>query len=124
MNSVFLAGWVTDKPVYGQTNKGLSYANFSLGVMNNRKGDEVLYVDCISYDKVADRINTVVGKGDYLILYQARLQMNKYENKEGVKIKKIKIIVNNFIHEKIFTNKKDKEEQEKTLTEAYNDMPY
>jgi single-stranded DNA-binding protein len=124
MNHAFVSGWVGGEPVHGQTNKGVSYANFSIGVMTSSKAEKSFFLDCVAYDKTAEQIKAIVGVGDFIAIDRAKLIQSEYKNKEGVTIRKIKILVNGFTHKKLFMGKDSEEVQEKTLTEAYDEIPF
>ena len=124
MNQVQIAGWTTNVPEYGNTNGGKTFANFSIGIMASKKGAETVFIDCVAYGTTADRIkNANVGKGEFLVINNGQLIESKFQNKEGTTIRKLKLNVYGFLSKKLFLKGDSEEEQERTMSEAYNAMP-
>ena len=90
MNKVILLGRLTKDPAmrYGNDNK--AFAGFTLAV--NRSRDEADFIECAAFGKTAELIEKYIRKGS-LICVCGQIRTGSYTNKEGVKIHKTQVIV-------------------------------
>lgn len=120
MNKVVLMGRLTKDPELRQTRgeDPKSVASFSIAVARRYKKDETDFFDCTAWGKTADMIEKYWRKG-MKALVAGRIQTDSYENKEGKKVKKIFVVVDDIE----FCEKKETQEQApaKEWTPAGND---
>lgn len=84
-NQIILAGNVARDPEIKYTANGMPIAKFSIAVNRRSKDkDEVMFVNCVAFDKLADLANQHLSKGKP-VLVKGRLQLQNYEDKNGVK---------------------------------------
>jgi len=102
LNHVVLAGNIARPPEIRATVKGLSVCNFT--VASNRRwktpegqdAEEVTFVDCTAFGKIADLIADHFVKGSP-IYTEGRLRLDTWDDKQtGAKRSKINVIVENF----------------------------
>ena len=107
MNEVILLGRIGQKPELKQTGPGLAYLGFSIAISEYKGKDELgnskydtVWVNCTAFQKTAELIAKYTDKG-HRVLIRGRLSVSEYE-KDGVKRKDIKVIVDNaeFIEKK------------------------
>lgn len=92
LNNFVLQGRLTKDVEYGQTNSGVSYANFTIAW--NEKYNETetsLFMNCKSWRGTADLINKYFKKGDELIV-EGKIITEVYE-KDGDKKSSTRMIV-------------------------------
>lgn len=92
LNSFVLQGRLTKDVEYGQTNSGVSYANFTIAW--NEKYNETetnLFMNCKAWRGTADLINKYFKKGDELIV-EGKIITEVYE-KDGDKKSSTRMIV-------------------------------
>lgn len=92
LNNFVLQGRLTKDVEYGQTNSGVSYANFTIAW--NEKYNETetnLFMNCKSWRGTADLINKYLKKGDELIV-EGKIITEVYE-KDGEKKSSTRMIV-------------------------------
>lgn len=100
-NKVILMGNLTRDPDLRVTPKGLSVCQFSLAVNStykDREGnpkEEVTFVDVDSFGKQADVIAKHMAKGRPLLV-EGRLKQDTWEDKEGGKRSKLKVVLESF----------------------------
>ena len=100
-NKVILMGNLTRDPDLRVTPKGLSVCQFSLAVNStykDREGnpkEEVTFVDVDSFGKQADVIAKHMAKGRPLLV-EGRLKQDTWEDKEGSKRSKLKVVLEGF----------------------------
>jgi single-strand DNA-binding protein len=76
---------------------GMNIANCSLAVTEKRKGeDSTMWVDVVCFDKTADIFAKYCAKGS-LVLVEGRLQLNKWEDKDGNKRSKHEVVVDRLV---------------------------
>lgn len=93
MNKIELMGRLVND-VELMKGKTIDYAKFSIAV--KRKGkDEVDFVNCIAFGKVAEAIVKYTEKGNRIIV-EGSIEIEKYETKEGNKSTTFNVIVNDF----------------------------
>ena len=100
-NKVILMGNLTREPELRVTPKGLSICQFGLAVNStykDREGnpkEEVTFVDVDSFGKQADVIAKHLSKGRPLLV-EGRLKLDTWEDKEGNKRSKLKVVLEGF----------------------------
>ena len=104
MNSVILKGNVTRDPeikVLNINGKSVTVCNFTLAVSrvfkkaNGDKEQDTTFVSCECWDTGAETLGKYVAKGDP-ILIDGSLKTESWEDKDGKKISRLKVRVNNF----------------------------
>lgn len=87
MNKIILSGNVVNDPEVSLTNSGKQMAKFSIANNDARKFDknaEVLFVNCVAWDKTAEFIGNYCKKGTAVII-EGSLKVNKWQAKDGTK---------------------------------------
>lgn len=100
-NRIIMIGHLTRDPQLSYTPSQTAVCNF--GVASNRtwndqsghKREEVCFVDCAAFGKTAENINRFFKKGKP-ILIEGRLALNQWEDQQGNKRSKHKIVVESF----------------------------
>lgn len=93
-NRVVLVGNLVRDPEARTTASGKAVVKFSLAVRNARLKDEILYIDCVAWDKLAETCAQLLRKG-HSVLADGRLSMREYAAKDGSKKKTTEIILEN-----------------------------
>lgn len=99
-NKVFLMGNLTRDPELRATPSGTAVCQFSLAVnrvYNNANGErqeETTFVDVEAWGRQAETISKYVSKGKPLFV-EGRLKLDTWENKEGEKRSKMKVVLEN-----------------------------
>ena len=99
MNKVIMMGRLTRDPEtrYGAGPTGVAVGSFSIAVDRRfkREGDpEADFFDCTVFGKQAEFVEKYLKKGTKVVL-DGRLQNDNYTNKEGQKVYRNRIIVEN-----------------------------
>ncbi len=92
-NKVIMAGRLTKEPERRVSGEGKTFVNFTLAVNRNYKSNEADFFDCVAFGNTADYILNYIHKG-YLVLVEGNLQIDKWQDRNGVNHSKPKIIVN------------------------------
>ena len=96
MNKVILMGNLTRDPEVRYTPSGKAYAR--MGIAINRRfskdKDAVDFFNLVAWDKTAEFCGKYFQKGSRALI-EGRLQTSSYENKDGVKVNSVDIIVDN-----------------------------
>jgi len=71
-----------------------SYMNLTVAV-NCGKDKDAIFRDCVVFGRQAENINKYFGKGKPIIV-MGKLESDNYDNKEGKKVYKNKLIVKEF----------------------------
>ena len=122
-NLSLFAGWTTAEPEHGQTGE-VQWCNFSIGVAGGKKGDPKEFRKFSAYYENAERVKKTIGKGS-LVAILCRSKTKKWETKTGEKRESLFFIVNSFLDPKtLMGGSFNKEEQEKTLEQAFGDLPF
>ncbi len=101
LNRVMLMGNLTRDPELRYTNSNMAVINFGLAInrrWRNQAGDqqeETVFVDCEAWGKQAETINQYLKKGRPVYL-EGRLKLDQWEDKEGQKRSKLKVVVEGF----------------------------
>lgn len=100
-NKVLLLGNITRDVQLSYTPNQTAVADF--GIATNRKWttqsgeqkEEVCFVDCRAFGKIAENINKYVSKGD-LFFIEGRLTFDTWEAQDGTKRSRHRVTVENF----------------------------
>lgn len=100
MNKIMLVGRATRDPEirYSQGEKSTCVASFSIAV--DRRGaadgaETADFFDCVSFGRLAEVFEKHVKKGTKMLIV-GRLQNDNYTNKDGVKVYRNRVIVDEF----------------------------
>lgn len=95
-NRVILAGHLTKDPEIRYIASGSATARFTLAVNRKRKNkeDEVLFIDIVAWEKLAEVCNEYLKKGSS-VLVEGRLVIRAYEDNEGAKRKVTEVVIDN-----------------------------
>lgn len=125
MNSVVLVGRLTKDPESRGQND-MAMCKFTLAVDKYKRG-EVDYINCIAFNKVAERILSYVHKGDRLGV-KGKISTGSYVNKEGVTVYTTEVIADDidFLQDRKAPEKKIEVEEEtgSEPSEDYSDLPF
>ena len=96
MNKVFLSGNLTRDPEVRYTQTGKAYAKMGIAVRRpySKDKDAVDFFNLTAWDKTAEFCGRYLVKGSRVLL-DGRLQTSTYENKDGVKVNAVDIMVDN-----------------------------
>jgi len=94
-NNVSLVGRLTDDPVTKESTLGKSYTSFCIAVDRRTKDKEADFFNCTLFGNSGVALNEYAQKGR-LIAISGKIQIDKYTNKDGVKMQSIKVIVDNW----------------------------
>lgn len=115
MNLVVLCGNLVKKGELRATKDGGSIYSFTIAVRKRftkeEQNEEADFISCSSFGKTAENMNTYLDKGSK-VLIQGRLQVRKYEDKEG----NTKYATNVLVDTCTFLSKKVEQEQEVVAT--------
>lgn len=98
-NKVILMGNLTRDPEIRYAPSGTPVANFGLAVNRRyRQGEEtkeeVCFVDIVVFGKQAENCGQYLSKGNGALI-EGRLQMRKFETKDGQKVTKHEVVAEN-----------------------------
>ncbi len=90
VNTITISGNLTDDPKLYEGKK--SVARFTIAA-NNGYGDyaTTTFVDCVAFGKAAENIAKHFAKGRHIVLQNATLMTNSYENNEGERRTRLEI---------------------------------
>lgn len=95
MNKVFLSGNLTRDPEIRYTQAGKAYARMGIAVNRPFSKDKAVdFFNLVAWDKTADFCGRYLTKGSR-VLVEGRLQTSSYENKDGVKVNAVDVMVDN-----------------------------
>ena len=96
MNKVFLSGNLTRDPEVRYSPAGKAYSRMGLAVRRqfSKEKDAVDFFNLTTFDKTAEFCGKYLRKGSR-VLVEGRLQTSTYENKDGVKVNSVDIMVDN-----------------------------
>ena len=95
MNKVFLSGNLTRDPEVRYSPSGRAYAKIGIAVNRRTKDkDSVDFFNLTAFDKTAEFCGRYMSKGIRVIV-EGRLQTSNYENKDGVKVNSLDILIDN-----------------------------
>lgn len=82
LNRITIMGRMTRDPESRHTERGKAVANFTLAVDRDHNREETDFIDCVCWDGTAEFVSKYFRKGSAAIV-SGRLQMRKYEAKDG-----------------------------------------
>ena len=91
MNKVILIGNLTKAPECGKTDKGISFAKFSLAVGRKFNKEETDFFSVVAWRGLAELCFKYLDKGSKISVV-GTIENRTYENKDGQKIKTYDII--------------------------------
>ena len=95
-NKVILMGNLTRDPELRYTPSNTAVCDFGIAVNRKYKDTETTcFVDITAWGKQAELISEYLTKGDP-ILMDGRLELDQWENKNGEKRSKLKVVCENF----------------------------
>lgn len=95
MNKVFLSGNLTRDPEVRYTQSGKAYARMGIAINRRYKDKEsVDFFNLVAWEKTAEFCGRYLRKGSR-VLVEGRLQTSSYENKDGVKVNAVDVVVDN-----------------------------
>jgi single-strand DNA-binding protein len=100
-NKVLLLGNLTRDPELKYTPSNQAVAQIGLAVnrrYRTKEGEdreETTFVDCEAWGRTAEVINQYLGKGRPVFI-EGRLKLDQWQDKEGQKRSKLKVVVENF----------------------------
>lgn len=95
MNKTILIGRATKEPDLKYTPSGTAVASFTLAVDRWKRDEGADFFDCVAFGKSAETLAEHVDKGSRLGVV-GRLQNDSWEDRDGKKRQKTKIVVNEF----------------------------
>ena len=96
MNKVFLSGNLTRDVEVRYTQTGKAFAKMGIAVrrMFSKDKDAVDFFNLTAWEKTAEFCGRYMTKGTR-VLVEGRLQTSSYENKDGVKVNAVDVLVDN-----------------------------
>ena len=100
LNKTMLIGNLTRDVELKYTTSGAAVANFGLAVnrtytnSDGEKVDDVCFVDVVAWNKLAEICGDYLAKGRPIFL-EGRLQMDNWEDQDGKKRSKLKVVAQN-----------------------------
>ena len=96
MNKVFLSGNLTRDPEVRYSQSGKAYARMGIAVrrMFSKDKDAVDFFNLTAFDKTAEFCGKYLIKGSRVLL-EGRLQTSTYENRDGVKVNAVDVLIDN-----------------------------
>jgi single-strand DNA-binding protein len=94
-NKVILVGNVAKDPEIRYIGSGSGVTKFRLAVNSNKrdaKPEDTLFVDIISWDKLAETCNTYLKSG-MQVLVEGRLSIRHYDDKDGNKRQATEVVI-------------------------------
>ena len=94
MNKVFLSGNITRDPEVRYSNSGKAFTKIGIAVKRPFNKEAVDFFNLVAFDKKAEFCGRYLTKGSR-VLVEGTLQTSTYENKDGVKVNSVDIMVDN-----------------------------
>ena len=123
LNKTFLMGNLTRDVELRYAPSGAAVANFGLAInrtytnSDGEKAEEVCFVDIVAWNKLAEIAGEYLSKGQPIFV-EGRLQMDSWEDQDGKKRSKLKVVAQNI--QFLGSGKADSSEQE----DADDDIPF
>jgi single-strand DNA-binding protein len=101
LNKVMLMGNLTRDPELRYTPNNTAVCNVGLAInrrwrdQQQQQQEETTFVDCEAWGRTAENINQYLRKGRPLYV-EGRLKLDQWEDKEGNKRSKLKVVVETF----------------------------
>ena len=94
MNKVILMGNLNRDPEVKHTQSGKAWARVGIAVNRPFAKDTVDFFNLVAWDKTAEFLGKYFVKGQKALI-EGRLQTSTYENKDGVKVNSVDVVVEN-----------------------------
>ena len=95
MNKVFISGNLTRDPEVRYSQNGTAFARFGIAVNRNFSKEKVTdFFNLTAFNKTAEFCGRYMRKGSR-VLVEGNLQTSTYENKDGVKVNSVDVIIDN-----------------------------
>lgn len=100
-SKAIITGNLTRDPELRTTPNGASVCSFSVAVnrvyrdSNGEQKEDVSFIDCSAWGKLAEMINQYAKKGSG-VLVSGRLDQRSFEGKDGVRRSRVEIVVEDF----------------------------
>ena len=96
MNKVFLSGNLTRDTEVRYTQSGKAFARMGIAVRRpfSKDKDAVDFFNLVAWEKTAEFCGRYMLKGTR-VLVEGRLQTSSYDNKDGVKVNAVDVVVDN-----------------------------
>ena len=123
MQKYFAIGNLTKDPVERATSSGKRCATFTIAV-NERKGDDALFLNCTAWERTADPIIKWARKGTKMAII-GRISAHAYTGKGGEPRAQIDVTVDNF--EFVGERRSDADDsglQDSGMTPVDDDVPF
>lgn len=126
-NMVVLAGSITRDPVLAYLPSQTAVVDFGLAInrkWKNKEGEnkeDVCFIDCQAFGKTAETVNKYLKKGNP-ILVEGRLKFDQWDDKEGNKHSKHRVVVNSF--QFLGTKPKSVDTESTTTPQDTDDIPF
>lgn len=91
LNQISIQGRLARDPELRRTQSGKAVTSFSIACSRDFGSKETDWIDCVSWEKTAEFVNSYFKKGSAIIL-TGRLQTRAYEDKSGSKRKATEVI--------------------------------
>lgn len=92
MNKIFLSGNLTRDPEVKHTQAGKAWARVGIAVKRPFAKDTTDFFNLVAWDKTAELLGKYFVKGQKALI-EGRLQTSNYENKDGVKVNAVDVVV-------------------------------
>ena len=100
LNKVLLIGNLTRDPELKYTSSGTALANFGMAInrtytdTNGEKAEDVCFIDVVAWNRLAEVSGEHLAKGSPVFM-EGRLQMDSWEQEDGKKRSKLKVMAQN-----------------------------
>ena len=94
LNRITIMGRMTRAPEIRHTESGKAVANFTLAVDRDHNREETDFIDVVAWNGTAEFVSKYFRKGSAAIV-SGRLQMRKYEAKDGTNRTAYEIVADN-----------------------------
>jgi len=100
LNKTFLIGNLTRDPELRYIPSGTAVASFGLAVnrqytnSDGEKVDDVCYIDIVAWNRLAEVAGEYLSKGQPIFV-EGRLQLDSWEDQDGKKRSKLKVVAQN-----------------------------
>lgn len=94
LNRITVQGRLTRAPEERRLESGKAVTNFTLAVDRDHNREETDFIDCVCWNGTAEFVSKYFRKGSAAIV-SGRLQMRKYEAKDGTNRTAYEIVADN-----------------------------
>lgn len=98
LNRVIIVGRMTKDPDLRNTSSGTAVCGFTVAcnrsykTSDGNKSEEASFFNCVAWAKTAELVSQYCKKGKQVAI-EGRLQQRSYENKDGVRVSVVEIVV-------------------------------